>query len=643
VTRAKKGSNPKKNRRSFLSPEGRLVTCEDHLTLLWAYGRVFDETVRAVYRRCFARGEDWATEVRKELISKQGWPEDLADSIYDTAKAAHDSAVESTTLALEQARTSLEAVTDKLAWAMRGESTHRVRQRHGLARRRDILRCRVERLERRLAEGDVRVFFGGKKLALAGNAPTSRGYASRGQWRAVFDRARSGTIYAKGDAEASLGNLWARVRLSSETGQTDALLLRVPEVQMADGRSLRDLSVGAEWVEIPVEGLSYGRDVLVAAQRPTESAQVARSRWKENQDIFRAFLETPAAHDAAVTRYLKAPPKTPYKARRASKAVSVRVFWREPKSAWYVAASVEVGDPSLVLGPSRGLRRRFPRVLGVDCNPSHLAWCLVDPEGNPLRWGRIDWDLSGDGNQVSDAIGVAVAELVHVAKVHSAPIAHEALDFGAKSRSDLRYLPRRLSRLLSSFAYSKFASTLASRCAREQVARIPVNPAWTSVLGQANYAGPYGVSVDQGAACAIGRRALGLRERVRPAVARRVPRSAPGGQMPSLRAVAKALSSGPHRAGRRSTWDPSGLCLRGEPRRPAPTTGPQGKGAVVVRPAPALRSHRDPTADLESKGKPLPSSDAVSAARSRAERIPGDDMPTTVVFGHLSNDGQRGK
>jgi hypothetical protein len=49
-----------------------------------------------------------------------------------------------------------------------------------------------------------------------------------------------------------------------------------------------------------------------------------------------------------------------------------------------------------------------------------------------------------------------------------------------------------------------------------------VNPAWTSVLGQADYACVYGLSVDQGAAVVIARRALGLRTRLRPTVAARV-------------------------------------------------------------------------------------------------------------------------
>ncbi|MHB1626663.1 MAG: hypothetical protein ACYCUC_15830 [Candidatus Dormibacteria bacterium] len=83
---------------------------------------------------------------------------------------------------------------------------------------------------------------------------------------------------------------------------------------------------------------------------------------------------------------------------------------------------------------------------------------------------------------------MAVAGLVAIAKSEGAAIAHEDLDF-SRSRAGPRYLPHRLARLLSSFAYNQLLTTLASRCASYGVRHVPVNPAWTSVLGQANYAG----------------------------------------------------------------------------------------------------------------------------------------------------------
>ncbi len=540
---------------------------------------------------------------------------------------------------------------------MSGSSKKRVLRRHGLARRRDLLRARVARLEKRLVDSDVRVFFGGHKLALAGNDPVPHGYKSRDEWRGVFNRARSSTIYLKGDAEASLGNSCAKVVLGE--GDQDVLRLRMPDLKTNDGTPLRELSGGAEWVKIEAEGISYGRDELAQAQVPYESASEARARWEADSD---GWEDIPGWRDEAkalaqmhrvyakltktkiptwVSELPKDPPTAPYKARRASKPVSVRIFWRERTSGWYVAASVERGTEGLLLKPSRALRRRFEHVLGVDVNPDHLAWCLIYNDGNPRLWDRISWDLSGTSQQNSDEIGRAVAKLAALAKTHGAPIAHEELDFSRK-RGDLRYMSRRLARLLSSFAYSKFAATLASRCAREHVHRISVNPAYSSVLGQANYAGTCGVSVDQGAACVIARRALGLRTSVRGKVAHRVPGCELLGHTSAvstgpvigddpfawagLKLVAKALSSGHHKAGRRSTWDPNGLCLR----RHSAACQPQGKGETSGDAfgdktlSPARCSSSGPNLASASI-KPVLSGGAVAAARTRGRMPSGED------------------
>jgi len=256
----------------------------------------------------------------------------------------------------------------------------------------------------------------------------------------------------------------------------------------------------------------------------------------------------------------KPPPTTPYKAKRACRPVSVRLIWREKKQLWYSIAAVEPIQQLERLYPERALRKHYARVIGMDLNPDHVAWCVVDTAGNPLAWGKIALDLTGSTLQNADSIGRAVAELIRVAKTHGAVIAHEMLDF-RRSRAQLRYgCSRSLARLRSSFAYHNFFITLSSRARREQMAVVSVNPVWISVLGQANYAGVYGVSVDEGAACVIARRALGRRTRVRPYVAHVLSQEQDAGHTslgrPGLRLVAKGLPK------RRSNWELGGLCLR---------------------------------------------------------------------------------
>jgi IS605 OrfB family transposase len=542
-----------------------------HAALVEAYGDVFSKSVREVYARVVVWGEPWflpagkgrpTAGVRGELIER-GWSQREATTIWVTATAAQAAAVESTKLALARARQDVEVVEAKLE-----ETSKKKRQRHkrhGLARRRDILASRVERLEKRLLDGDVRVSFGGRRLALAGNDPTAHGYADHEEWRAHWDRVRGGGFVCFGDAESPLGNYSARVLLGAD-GKGDAVLLRVP-------RFLRHLSGGEEWVRIPVVGFSNNRVLLEAATCPDAASHAGRvAKWEGQRELYERQRALVAA--GVPTAVPKEPALSPPRLKCAS-AVTLRFSWNEKRQGWYVEASFE--RPVVVKN------RRFTHVLGVDLDPDHLAWCLVKRDGNPLGFGRIDIDLSGTSEHNRDVIGCAVKALVAVATRHGAAISVENLDF-ARARAALRYSSSRLKRLLTSFAYRQFFSTLSSRCAREGVQLVSVNPAWSSVLGQANYAGVHGVSVDQGAACIIARRALGLPCRVRPTVARLVPRSGPSGQAHVTNAdVGKALRSGPHARGRRSTWDADGFCLRRPPGSPLLSEG--ASMSSVARPA----------------------------------------------------------
>ncbi|MHB8395077.1 MAG: hypothetical protein ACYDC5_11365 [Candidatus Dormibacteria bacterium] len=588
--------------------------------LLFALGKEWSTAMREVYRRVVIRGEPWFTAgqggVRSELIAR-GWSQREATSMLVAAQGAQGSAVEATKFSLERSREQLVETATQLARAQRGTSRRAIGKRHGLASRRSRLICRCGKLEERLKSGGVRVCFGSARLARAGSRSKTHDYTSHQEWRGVWERARGGQWFCQGDVGFPGGNPSARIRLSDD-GRADALRLRIPAVG-----KLRELSGGAEWAEIHLEGFCAGRERnrnkssrragLARVLEPSESAASAQARWQQ----------ATAAWASGSGPGVKRPPSTPYKAKLASGPLSVRVFWRERTGGWYVGASfapVDLPWPE----PSR-------LMLGVDINPDHLAWSLVNRSGNPTAWGKIVLPLTGEAHHDADAIGVAVAGLVAVAKSEGAAIAHEDLDF-SRSRAGLRYLPRRLARLLSSFSYNQILTTLAGRCAREGVRHVPVNPAWTSVLGQANYAGVHGVSVDQGAACVIARRALGFSSRLRPAVARALP----GAKRPSrtgrktgrhthqLRRAAKAMGK------RRSTWDRGGLCLRGHS---APTLGPPGKGERPAL-APALGSPCRPTdgATCQASGSHAP---APLRGRQPSLTRLGEEISTLADLGQL--------
>jgi len=66
------------------------------------------------------------------------------------------------------------------------------------------------------------------------------------------------------------------------------LRLRIPDLTTAYGVRLRDLSGGKEWVEIPLDGFVYGREALLAALCPVESAAEARARWQTDRELWPA-------------------------------------------------------------------------------------------------------------------------------------------------------------------------------------------------------------------------------------------------------------------------------------------------------------------------------------------------------------------
>jgi IS605 OrfB family transposase len=482
---------------------GRLFLDEDIAALIFALGDAWSSTLREVYNRCVVGIEPWfipgsQSGVRNELIAR-GWNQREATSMLRSAQGLQRSAIEVAKLQVHDLGdriADLNRILQKTAptnksGLRKSPTPKQYQRRHGLAQRRDILLSRMEHRQLEIDGDQVRLTFGGRKLARAGNDPTASGYASREAWRGAWDRARAGTYFVQGDKQSLAGNYSARIMLAPED---DTLRLRIPEF-------LRDLNQGKEFLTILITGLVYRRANLEAALA-------------------------------------------------GGTAVSIRLTWKESKQSWYVAASFEPVDT-----PPVATR---PNMLGVDINPDELAWSAVDQAGNPVAFGRISLNPEGTNGQMENRIGEAVKELCLLAKEHNANLACETLDF-TRARKDLRYQSPALARKLSSFAYRQILSTLASRCSREGILLVSKNTAFTSVLGQLNYAATLGVSVDQAAACVIARRALGLGERVRPSVARRLAGAQPLRQNTRLLSqAAKALAP----LGRKATWDGDGLCRR---------------------------------------------------------------------------------
>ncbi len=174
---------------------------------------------------------------------------------------------------------------------------------------------------------------------------------------------------------------------------------------------------------------------------------------------------------------------------------------------WYIFCTVDRAEIPYQSKYSNGM-------LGVDLNPGVIGWAYCDSTGNLKARGQIKININDrTSNQIEATLGDACKKLVEIASQYNCPITIESLNFSQKKAS-MREQGVKYSRMLSNFAYSKFAEILASRCERFGIELITVNPAYSSLIGLVKFMGLYGLSSDTAAALVLARRALRKSERI---------------------------------------------------------------------------------------------------------------------------------
>jgi IS605 OrfB family transposase len=178
---------------------------------------------------------------------------------------------------------------------------------------------------------------------------------------------------------------------------------------------------------------------------------------------------------------------------------------RRKNGRFTVAASWEVDPPPIITDRSRG-------VLGVDANPDVVAVADVSADGNLLGHcsigaQRLPFALKAKRD---NDVRLLAKRVVDEAQRLGKPIALERLKFPAGSRSAGC---RKFRRAKANFVYRKILGAVASRAERSGVEAIPVNPAFTSDLGELKYARMYSMNRHAAAALVIGRRGVGFLER----------------------------------------------------------------------------------------------------------------------------------
>jgi IS605 OrfB family transposase len=183
---------------------------------------------------------------------------------------------------------------------------------------------------------------------------------------------------------------------------------------------------------------------------------------------------------------------------------NVRII-RKDENHWKVVVDYSVEVPQPVIGFQNGS-------IGIDTNPDRIAVANVSKDGNLVEAKSIVNNRLYYANQNKREydVGCMVKQVIEYAKDQGKGIVFEDLEF----KREYKEYERKWNRTKSNFVWRKFITLLERKCVQHGIEYKKVNPAFTSVIGKLKYRVMYGLSVHESAAYVIGRRGLGLNEKL---------------------------------------------------------------------------------------------------------------------------------
>ena len=332
---------------------------------------------------------------------------------------------------------------------------------HQKKRRLAILEKRAESLSQESHRGRWPICFGTKGLFRKQNFLKENGYENHTQWLSDWHFNRSNQSFWLGDSTENGRN--RNAKLSIEKG---TLRLSMPNC-------LRD-KYGSF---ITVTGIEFDP----RAREDIEARLSSCDDFKPSPLSYRLLERQKISHD--------------------------KLGIAHKKRQLYLQVSVDI--PPIPIETRRDLG-----AIGIDLNHDHLAIGEVDLHGNPVHGFKLDFNIEGKSSgQVAAIFGDHIRDIVAYAKLKNKPIAIEKLDFRNKKAALRETHGPRAARILSNLAYIKFKSFLESRCSKQGVDLLKVNPAFSSILGAYNYFGlNHLYSSHQMAAFVLARRGLGFKD-----------------------------------------------------------------------------------------------------------------------------------
>lgn len=155
-------------------------------------------------------------------------------------------------------------------------------------------------------------------------------------------------------------------------------------------------------------------------------------------------------------------------------------------------------------------------VIGIDINYDNIAFANINRSGKLIysKVLKFNFGHKNSSSHREQMINQSIKELVQYAKRKKKDVIIEKLDFSFKksqsmkgNESDVDY-----NRMIHRLAYAKIKERIRIQCLENGVKLIPINPAYTSMLGRTLYTKPHGISVHEAASYVISRRHFNLKE-----------------------------------------------------------------------------------------------------------------------------------
>jgi IS605 OrfB family transposase len=160
-------------------------------------------------------------------------------------------------------------------------------------------------------------------------------------------------------------------------------------------------------------------------------------------------------------------------------------------------------------------------VIGVDFNVGFVSVSETDRFGNVVAGQDVPMVTAERSKHATQtAISIAVADIIAIACKAQKPISIEYLDF-AKKKAQLSYASPGKQRMLSAFAYRRFAQTIGARAHDAGIEVLEVRAAYSSKIGAQKYARRYGLSGHRAAALVLARRGQTFPDRLKPSSRKR--------------------------------------------------------------------------------------------------------------------------